>query len=102
MKILGENVNLSVLHSKLLDIAEGEDIAIFATHDPRRNAVLTAVCAERSAHVDEVVERYNSRVAPYERITRIESLGRALPRSDLGKVLKRETLSLAGLEGVSL
>lgn len=89
VKIGGESVDLKRL-DRILDSLRGDaDAALIAVPDERiGNVIELAVIGE----AENLVRTFNARVAPFERIRRVHRV-RSIPRSSLGKLLRRELLS---------
>jgi O-succinylbenzoic acid--CoA ligase len=87
VKVGGELVSLSRLE-ELLDGVRGElDAALVAVPDDRLGWVVHLATEDADARA--VVESFNGRVRPFERIRRVHRL-EAVPRTALGKVRKEE------------
>ena len=86
IKIGGESVNLARLDRILESVRAGLDAVLIAAPDPRLGHVIQLV-ATRDAQ--DVVDRFNERVLPYERIRRAHVID-SIPRSSLGKFLRAE------------
>jgi len=94
VKIGGESVDLGRLDRILRDIA-GDDAAIVAVPDERLgHAIHLASTVDARA----MVEAFNARVMPYERIRDVHRVD-SIPRSPLGKVLRHVILSRIDGEG---
>jgi len=80
------------------------DAAILGAADPRLGAIVVlitdAATEEAVTAVHRLVDEFNHTVMPFERIRGIHRVSR-LPRTELGKLLRREALVLAGLEPVA-
>lgn len=80
------------------------DAAVLGAADPRLGAIIVlitdAATAEAVEEVRLLVDEFNRLVMPFERIRGIHCVSR-LPRTELGKLLRREALALAGLEPVA-
>jgi o-succinylbenzoate---CoA ligase len=87
VKIGGESVDLGRLDRILREIA-GDDAAIIAVADERLGQVihLTSI-----VDADAIVEAFNARVMPYERIRAVHRVDE-IPRSPLGKLLRNQVL----------
>jgi O-succinylbenzoic acid--CoA ligase len=86
IKIGGESVNLARLDRILESVRGGVDAVLIAAPDERLGHVIQLV-ATRDAK--ELVERFNERVLPFERIRRLHLID-SIPRSSLGKLLRAE------------
>ncbi|MGZ5177955.1 MAG: class I adenylate-forming enzyme family protein [Burkholderiales bacterium] len=87
VKIGGELVSLTRLE-EVLDSVRGEvDAAVVVASDDRLGSVIHLAIGNVDA--EGVVEAFNARVLPFERIRRVHRLG-AIPRTALGKVRKDE------------
>lgn len=99
VKIGGEGVVVSRLEEKLeiarMRLGFSADAAVLATRDERLGAkiVLLTTAIDHSA----LVESFNAVVAPYERVREVHVV-EAIPRSELGKILRGRALALVGLE----
>jgi O-succinylbenzoic acid--CoA ligase len=88
VKIGAESVDLVRL-DRVLDTVRGDaDAALVAVPHERLGHVIDLVVTDAPG---DIVERFNARVAPFERIRRIHRL-RSIPRSSLGKLLRRDLL----------
>ncbi len=86
IKIGGESVDLARLDRILESVRGGVDAAIVAVADPRLGNVIHLVS---TGDAGPIVERFNERVMPFERIRGSHSV-RSIPRSSLGKLLRSE------------
>lgn len=86
VKIGGESVNLARLDRILESVRGGLDAVLIAVPDARLGHIIQLV-ATRDAQ--QVVERFNERVLPFERIRRTHLID-SIPRSSLGKFLRAE------------
>jgi len=86
VKVGGESVNLARLDRILESVRGGLDAVLIAAPDQRLGHVIQLV-ATRDAQ--EVVNRFNERVLPFERIRRTHLID-SIPRSSLGKLLRAE------------
>lgn len=86
VKVGGESVNLARLDRILNDVRGGLDAVLVAAPDERLGHVIHLV-STRDAR--DVVERYNERVLPFERIRRTHRID-SIPRSSLGKLLRAQ------------
>lgn len=105
IKIGGESVDLLKLEERLEEIKMSfreqlPDLALVAIPDERLGHVIQLVYEAirgRSADdttpfvVDQVIARFNERVAPFERIRTARGIGR-IPRSSIGKLLRAELM----------
>ncbi len=85
VKIGGESVDLAKLDAILDSIRATTDAAIVAVPDDRLGHVIHL--AATTDDVDGIVEAFNARVLPFERIRGVRHV-RAVPRSPLGKLLR--------------
>lgn len=90
VKIGGESVDLSRLEAILDSVRQTADAAIIAVPDDRLGHVIHLVAA--SDDVNLVVEAFNARVLPFERIRAVRRVD-AIPRSPLGKLLRARLLT---------
>lgn len=102
VKIGGEGVVVSRLEEKL-EIAKSRlgfkgDAAILAVRDDRLGARIVMMTTSRESQ--PLVEAFNAVVAPYERVRDVHVV-HAVPRSDLGKLLRAKALALVGLEAAA-
>ena len=86
IKIGGESVDLSRLDRILESVRGGADAVLIAAPHARLGHVIELVSTRDAS---QVVERFNERVLPYERI-RATHLIDSIPRSTLGKLLRAE------------
>lgn len=86
VKVGGESVNLARLDRILESVRGGLDAVLIAAPDARLGHVIQLV-ATRDPQV--VVDRFNERVLPFERIRRTHLID-SIPRSSLGKLLRAE------------
>jgi O-succinylbenzoic acid--CoA ligase len=94
VKIGGESVDLARLDRIMAEVAENR-AAVVAVPDERLGHVITAASTVEPA---EIVEEFNRRVLPFERIRRAHRVGE-IPRSPLGKLLRTRLLEIIeGLE----
>jgi O-succinylbenzoic acid--CoA ligase len=111
VKIGGEGVLVSRLESRLEELrfklyqSEGSsgfrgDLAILAAADARLGATIVLLTESTVDEIASLIETFNTLVAPFERIRRAYSVAK-IPRSPLGKLLRREALALVGLEPAS-
>ncbi|MGZ5475289.1 MAG: AMP-binding protein [Thermoanaerobaculia bacterium] len=90
VKIGGESVELARLDA-ILDAVRGEaDVAIVAVPDDRLGQVIHLAAA--TADVAAVVNEFNARVLPFERIRAVRRV-RHIARSPLGKLLRAKLLA---------
>ena len=88
IKIGGESVDLARL-DRILDSVRGPlDAVLFAMPDPRLGHVIHLAS---TGDAEEVIERFNERVLPFERIRAAHPV-RSIPRSSLGKILRAELI----------
>jgi o-succinylbenzoate---CoA ligase len=85
VKIGGESVDLSRLDRILDSIRKSADVAIVAVPDSRLGCVIHL--ATTSEEIAAVVDDFNARVLPFERIRAVRRVA-AIPRSALGKLLR--------------
>lgn len=86
VKIGGESVDLNRLDGILNSFRGDVDVALVAVPDERLGHVIHAAATGDAAGV---VESFNARVAPFERIRATHRVG-TIPRSGLGKLLRGE------------
>jgi o-succinylbenzoate---CoA ligase len=86
VKIGGESVNLARLDRILESVRGGLDAVLIAAPDDRLGHVIQLVTTRDA---QEVVDRFNERVLPFERIRRTHVID-SIPRSSLGKLLRGE------------
>jgi O-succinylbenzoic acid--CoA ligase len=89
VKIGGESVDLGRLDRILRDLA-GDAAAIVTMTDERLGCV---VHLASTVEASEVVDAFNARVHPFERIRAVHRVD-AIPRSPLGKLLRAKLLSM--------
>ena len=89
-KIGGESVELARLDAILDAVRREADVAIVAVPDDRLGQVIHLAAA--TADVAAVVNEFNSRVLPFERIRAVRRV-RGIPRSALGKLLRAKLLA---------
>lgn len=87
VKVGGESVDLGRLDRILAELAENKG-AIVALPDPRLGQVIALAS---TVEAGEIVDRFNERVLPFERIRRVYRV-EAIPRSPLGKLLRSKLL----------
>ena len=85
VKIGGESVDLSRLDAILDSVRDSIDAAILAVPDDRLGFVIHLATA--SEDVEPIVDAFNARVLPFERIRAVRRV-REIPRSPLGKLLR--------------
>ena len=105
VKIGGEGVWVSKLEETLerlkLELGFQGDAVVLAAQDDRLGAMIVLLATRNSqASVEELVEAFDSRVLPFERIRRLELVD-AIPRSALGKLLRGAALQLVGLKALA-
>ena len=93
VKIGGELVNVSRLEALLDTLRGAQDAALVVMGDERLGAVMHAAIA--GDHPQALVEAFNARVHPFERIRQMHRVV-AVPRSALGKVRRSELKRLVG------
>lgn len=81
-----------------LETPFAEDSALLAVRDERLGAFIVLVTDATEERSRVLVEKFNTVVAPFERIRQVFRLER-LPRSPLGKLQRRQTLESLGLQG---
>jgi o-succinylbenzoate---CoA ligase len=86
IKIGGESVDLARLDRILESVRGSVDAAIVAVADDRLGNVIHLVA---TAEAGDVIEKFNERVLPFERIRRTHHVA-SIPRSSLGKLLRSE------------
>jgi o-succinylbenzoate---CoA ligase len=86
VKVGGESVNLARLDRILESVRGGLDAVLIAAPDQRLGHVIELVSTREA---QEVVNRFNERVLPFERIRRTHLID-SIPRSSLGKLLRAE------------
>lgn len=89
VKIGGESVDLARLDAVVMSIA-GQHAAVIAVEDPRLGHVIHLVI-EASVDAAQVELAFNARVHPFERARGVHRV-EAIPRSVLGKLLRRELM----------
>ena len=87
VKIGGELVNVVRLEGVLESVRGGEDAAIVIVNDERLGSAVHLASA--SANPRSLIDAFNARVHPFERIRRAHRVEK-VPRSALGKVRKGE------------
>ncbi|HUP45797.1 MAG TPA: AMP-binding protein [Thermoanaerobaculia bacterium] len=87
IKIGGESVDLLRLDGVLESVRGEVDAALVALPDERLGFVIHLAAA--AADAGEIVERFNARVLPFERIRAVHRV-EAIPRTALGKVRRAE------------
>lgn len=90
VKIGGESVDLMRLGAVLDEVRGLADVALVARPDDRLGHVLVVAAAEE---VGSIVEHFNEKVLPFERVRRIFRVER-IPRTELGKVRYGELLRI--------
>lgn len=100
VKVGGEGVNLAKLTVLIGALAHEtgwvpSSYGIFAAADSRLGAKLVLITQNTNARA--MVDRFNSRVAPFERIREV-LIVKEMPLSALGKILRVQALALVGLE----
>jgi O-succinylbenzoic acid--CoA ligase len=100
LKIGGEGVSLALLEEKLehLRLASKfpSDIALVAAHDDRLHATIVLLTTASEGETASFVAQFNKSVAPFERIRLVKEVTE-IPRSALGKLLRKAALELVGL-----
>jgi O-succinylbenzoic acid--CoA ligase len=86
IKIGGESVDLARLDQILESVRGTVDAAIVAVGDDRLGNVIHLAA---TSDAQEVIERFNALVAPFERIRATHPVS-SIPRSSLGKLLRGE------------
>ncbi len=102
VKIGGESCDLSRLETILeeLKLVQGlqQDVALVAVPDQRLGAVIQlAVTGADSEALKQLVEAYQQRVLPFERVRKIHFLDK-LPRTPLSKLIFPELKRMMGAE----
>ena len=95
IKIGGESVDLARLDRILDSVRGGIDAVLFAMPDARLGHVIHLAS---TGDTEEIIERFNARVLPFERIRGSHAV-RSIPRSSLGKVLRAELIRRVTPEG---
>ncbi len=90
VKIGGESVDLARLDAILDSVRHSADAAIVAVADDRLGHVIHLAAA--TDDVNHIVESFNARVLPFERIRAVRRVAR-IPRSPLGKLLRSRLLA---------
>jgi O-succinylbenzoic acid--CoA ligase len=90
VKIGGESVDLARLDAILDSVRQTADAAIIAVPDDRLGHVIHLAAA--TDDVNRIVESFNARVLPFERIRAVRRVT-AIPRSPLGKLLRSRLLA---------
>jgi o-succinylbenzoate---CoA ligase len=93
VKIGGESVDLGRLDAILDGLRGSIDAAVFAAADERLGSVIQLAAAD--GDVEELVDAFNERVFPFERIRAVRRVSR-IPRTALGKLLRRELTNEVG------
>jgi O-succinylbenzoic acid--CoA ligase len=91
VKVGGESVDLNRLDRILNSVRGDVEAAIVAVPDARLGHVIHLATTGSSAA--EVVEQFNAQVLPFERVREVRRVA-SIPRSPLGKLLRRELLRL--------
>lgn len=91
IKIGGESVDLARLDAILSSVA-GIHAAIAPVSDTRLGHVIH-LFVDRSVDADVVLSAFNARVHPFERARQVHRIDE-IPRSSLGKLLRKELLKL--------
>jgi o-succinylbenzoate---CoA ligase len=86
IKIGGESVDLARLDRILESVRGSVDAAIVAVADERLGNVIHLAT---TSEADAVIEQFNARVLPFERIRSTHHVS-SIPRSSLGKLLRSE------------
>lgn len=97
LKIGGESVDFASLEKNFAEIFQTSqlagDAALLPLPDARLGAVIALATSGMAAgDVIKLVERFNEKVMPYERIRHTKDL-KKLPRSELGKLLRAVAIS---------
>ena len=97
IKISGENVSLTILDGILdllkLELDLRDDIALIAMPDERLGHVIHLATTQESLRLLTLIEEFQKRVMPYERIRRLHVVER-IPRSAMDKVKRNQLLEL--------
>lgn len=89
-KIGGENVDFAQLELVLDELKGSFDMVLVPFPDPRLDtAVHLCTSVKDTAQINSIVESFNSRVMPYEKIRKIHFM-EALPRNEIGKIKRSE------------
>ena len=93
VKILGELVNLNPLEDMAVQFADeaSELIALDVVDDERmgKRIVLVVERDVSKQQIQDLIERFNDRVAPFERLRGVARVD-VIPRSPLGKIRRRK------------
>lgn len=104
IKIGGEGVVVSRLEARLeelkLKMGLANDFALLAASDPRLGAIIVLLSDASSESVQSLIEAFNESVMPFEKIRSFHTVT-SIPRSSLGKLLRREALALVGLQSLA-
>ena len=106
VKVGGENVDVNKLEnlfSRLLFSASCEtDAALLPMPDSRLGHAIHLACAcSISEPIQELIDSYNAAVLPFERIRKVHLLP-FIPRSPLGKILKKQLVDLCFQNNISV
>lgn len=92
IKVLGELVNLNRVEDIVVEFADefGSSVALEAIEDERTGKRIVLVVARDMSkkEIQDLLERVNDRVAPFERIRGVARV-EEIPRSPLGKIQRR-------------
>jgi o-succinylbenzoate---CoA ligase len=94
IKVGGESVNLARLDRILESVRGGLDAVLIAAPDERLGHVIQLVATRDPS---EVVQKFNERVLPFERIRKTHLID-SIPRSSLGKLLRADLTRRVGRE----
>lgn len=104
IKIVGELVDVSRLRARwektAATLADRQCTELVALTDPRRGHRLVIAFEAGSssqAAIETLVQRFNSRGLPFERIDAVMAISQQIPRSPLGKVLDSELRRILAL-----
>lgn len=104
VKIGGEGVAMGRLEDRLerlrRELHFQEDAAVLAANDERLGAVVVLLTTATKERAERLRENFNRDILPFERIREIHFLAE-LPRSPLGKLLRKQALSSCGREMVT-
>ncbi len=97
LKIGGESVSLTLLESLFetlkLEYGVTEDMALVAFPDERLGHVIHLATTHESLRLLTLVEEFQKRVHPFERIRQIHRVAK-IPRGPLNKLIKRDLVTL--------
>lgn len=97
VKVGGESVDMAYLERHLQELCQRlalrVEVALVAMPDERLGHAIHLVMTNRGEGTETLIKEFQSSVLPFERIRKVHSVS-VLPRSALGKVLKKELLKL--------